>query len=291
MQAYLDLLQDVLDNGETRSDRTGVGTISVFDRQLKFDLQKGFPAVTTKKLAFQAMMGELLWFMNGETSISDLKFRTFNDSHSEKPTIWDANQKAYFDKFHDTSDWSIHNYDDDDNGAIYGYQWRKRHGVDQLEMVINRIKKDPTSRRLLVSAWDIEYANNPGAGSLPPCHYAFQFYVREGMYLDLKFHMRSSDVFLGLPLNIASYAALCHIVAHMTGYEVGTLTADLGDTHIYLNHVDQVREQLTREPYPLPEFNLPQFIENLSDLEGLTASNFFLEGYEHHPTIKAPMAV
>lgn len=291
MQAYLDLLQDVLDNGETRTDRTGVGTLSVFDRQLKFDLQKGFPAVTTKKLAFRAMMGELLWFMNGETGIASLKARTFGDCHSPKTTIWDANQKAYFDKFRNTADWDSYNFSDDDNGAIYGYQWRNGGQVDQLRTVIERIRKDPTSRRLLVSAWSNDDANTPAAGSLPPCHYAFQFYVREGKYLDLKWHQRSVDVFLGLPLNIASYAAMCHIVAYMTGYEPGTLTADLGDTHIYLNHVDQVKEQLTRTPYPLPDFFYPAFISDLSDLEELTAFDFSLEDYEHHPTIKAPMAV
>lgn len=285
MKQYLDLLKDVLDNGTLRNDRTGTGTISVFDRQIRFDLQDGFPAVTTKKLAFRSMIGELLWFINGETHLSELRYRTFGDYESNKKTIWDANQADFRKRClefleDDIEDWC---------GKIYGSQWNHDN---QLIEVVERIKTNPTDRRLLVSAWNVDQVNNPFVVSLPPCHYAFQFYVRDGKYLDLKWHQRSVDLFLGLPFNIASYAALCIIVASITGLAPGRLTGDLGDCHIYSNHVDQVKEQLSRETFDnCVDFVCNKELRDMEDLMTMTANDFALLNYQHHDTIKAKMAV
>lgn len=290
MKQYLDLLEDVLTNGEERNDRTGVGTISVFDRQIKFDMADGFPAVTTKKLAFKAMMGELLWFMNGETELQRLRYRTFGDAWCDKTTIWDANQKDYVKK-----QFGLDSTTTDDCGLIYGHLW---HLDNQFWSVVDRISKNPTDRRLIVNSWNPEIVNHPHKLALPPCHYAFQFYVREGKYLDLKWHQRSCDAFLGCSFNIASYAALLHIVSAITGLVPGILTGDLGDVHIYKNHIEQVKEQLTRQPKPLPEFVLPeQLSKPLSAqvaeviIDNLTSKDFSLKNYECYPAIKAEMAV
>lgn len=315
MKQYLNLLQDILDNGEHRPDRTGVGTISVFDRHLTFDMEDGtFPAVTTKKLAFKSMIGELLWFLNGETSLNDLRHRTFND-HGKDPskrTIWDANQKAFRDRLF--CDGTFDSFDD--CGYIYGNLWHHRN---QFWEVVKRIITNPSDRRLMVNCWIPEIVNNDLALALPPCHYGFQFYVRgldknpRGTHLDIKWNQRSVDSFLGLSFNIASYATLLHIVAAITGLKAGKVSCTLGDVHIYENHVEQVREQLSREPKPLPKmitgFDIleKQFKSiDETDLEKsasarvqdaiecihtLAADDFMLIGYEHHPAIKAPMAV
>lgn len=286
MKQYLNLVRDVLENGSARSDRTGTGTLSLFGKRLEFDLQEGFPAVTTKKLAFKSMIGELLWFMSGETTISDLKKRTFGSPDSDKSTIWDANQKDFASRISAT---------DDDCGKIYGYQW---HKSNQLRQVVNRLIDNPTDRRLLVSAWDVDIVDDPCAMALPPCHYAFQFYVR-GPFLDLMWSQRSGDVFLGIPYNSASYAALVHIVAAMTGLIPGKLIGNIGDTHIYSNHIKQVEEQLSRTPYKLPDLVLPEWLTSnkpIGEKWNLlyncgVADQFSLKNYQCHPSIKAPMAV
>lgn len=300
MKEYLSLLSDVIHNGEIRDDRTGVGTISQFGKMIKVDLSEGYPAVTTKKLAFKSMTGELLWFMNNETTLSSLRYRTFGSYESEKPTIWDANQADFFQRVSGSGKISRELLGVVEQvggcGLIYGHQWNREN---QLYNVIQEIINNPSSRRLLVSAWDYPDVADDMKVALPPCHYAFQFNVREGKYLDLMWHQRSADLFLGCPYNIASYALLCHIVAAMTNLQVGKLTGTFGDTHIYKNHIDQVTEQLKRLPYEPPELVLPSvltdpdtsFDEKWKSLNDLTANDFALTHYDHHPAIKAPMAV
>ncbi len=299
MKQYLDLLQDVLDNGTERDDRTGVGTISVFGRQIRFNMADGFPAVTTKTLAFRAMCSELLWFLEGSTNehrLAEIKNdgRPYAElTEKERRTIWTANYE---------NQGKALGYTDGELGRIYGSQWRSFKGrysrnryyycveVDQIKKVINEIKNDPNSRRLLVSAW------NPAelkVSSLPPCHYAFQFYV-DGDKLSLMYQMRSNDLFLGCPFNIASYALLLHIVAKITGKVPHELIASLGDCHIYKNHIEQVKEQLSRTPHKLPQLELPSNADysNIdSFLKSVKTSDFKLVGYEHDGAIKAPMAV
>lgn len=275
MKNYHDLLSHVLAHGAKRNDRTGTGTLSVFDARLEFDLSKGFPLLTTKKTHWGSIIAELCMFINAESNISYL--------HQYGCTIWD--------------EWA----DNDGNlGAIYGVQWRKWLGflendytfkVDQLKTVVQSLKSDPHGRRHLVSAWNVGELPEM---ALPPCHYAFQFYVRDNEFanvLDLKVHMRSVDLFLGLPFNIASYAALQHLIARVCNYDVGRLIMDLGDCHIYLNHIEQVNELLSRDPdkYPLPELELqpPYTIE----IGKITPYQFVLKNYQSYPSIKAPIAV
>jgi thymidylate synthase len=263
MKPYLDLLRDVLAHGERRADRTGVGTLSLFGAQTRYDLRDGFPLVTTKKVLFSAVVRELLWFLRGSTNI--------NDDLTQHTPIWDAWADA-----------------DGELGPIYGHQWRswggdaEHAGIDQLQQAIDTIKRDPTSRRIIVSAWNV--ADLPRM-KLPPCHAFFQFYVTNG-HLDLQLYQRSADLALGIPFNIASYALLLQMVAQETGLVARHFVHTLGDAHIYLNHVEGVKQQLEREPYPLPRVHIapkPIFELRFDDVG--------LEGYQHHPFIKFPVAV
>lgn len=264
MKAYLNLLQDVLEHGVKKEDRTGTGTISVFGRQLRFDLNEGFPLVTTKRLHLKSIVHELLWFISGDTNISYLK--------ENGVRIWD--------------EWADEN---GDLGPVYGSQWRKWETadgrvIDQIANVIAQIKTNPDSRRLLVSAWNVGEIDNM---KLPPCHYAFQFYVADGK-LSCMLNMRSVDCFLGLPFNIASYALLTHMVAQQCGLEAGEFIWAGGDVHIYSNHLEQVHTQLEREPFPLPKLIIKRKPESIFDYK---YEDFEFADYEHHPTIKAPVAV
>lgn len=285
MKQYQNLIQHILTTGYDTDDRTGTGTRAVFGTQLKFDLSEGFPAVTTKKLAWKACISELLWFMSGSTNVDDLRERT-HGSRTEGKTIWDENYENQAIAL---------GYSDGELGPVYGKQWRDFYGVDQLHDIIDRIKNKPTDRRLIVSSWNVPEINKM---ALPPCHYGFQFNV-SGSKLDLMFNMRSTDVFLGLPFNIASYAALLEIISKMTGLEPGILTYHGGNTHIYSNHIGQCEEVLRREPKKLCtlKINWPSNFESLSTKEQLEYilnmkhSDFILHNYESHSSIKAPMAV
>ncbi|MCU6790767.1 MULTISPECIES: thymidylate synthase [Paenibacillus] len=264
MKAYLDLLRDVLDNGAQKGDRTGTGTISVFGRQMRINLQEGFPLLTTKKLHIKSIVHELLWFLSGNTNIKYLR--------DNGVRIWD--------------EWA----DEEGNlGRVYGAQWRTWLGpngqvVDQITNVIGQIKSNPDSRRHLVSAWNPAEVDGM---ALPPCHYAFQFYVANGK-LSCMFQMRSIDTFLGLPFNLASYALLTHMIAQQCDLEVGDLIWTGGDTHIYLNHLEQVELQLTREPFPLPTLHIKRKPDSIFDY---TFEDFEFVSYQAHPGIKAIIAV
>ena len=264
MQAYLDLLRRILDEGVEKSDRTGTGTRSVFGHQMRFDLSEGFPLVTTKKVHTRSIFGELLWFMRGDTNVKWLQDRGIS--------IWD--------------EWADAN---GDLGPIYGYQWRSwpapdgRH-VDQLAQVVEQIRTNPDSRRHVISAWNV--ADLPRM-ALAPCHALFQFYVADGR-LSCQLYQRSGDLFLGVPFNIASYALLTHMVAQVSGLEAGDFVHTLGDAHLYLNHLDQAREQLTREPRPLPELRLDPACSAIDDF---TPESVQVVGYDPHPAIRAPIAV
>ncbi|GFR38255.1 thymidylate synthase [Insulibacter thermoxylanivorax] len=264
MEAYLNLLQDILDNGTAKEDRTGTGTISVFGRQMRFNLSEGFPLITTKRIHIRSVVHELLWFLSGSTNIQYL--------HDNGVTIWD--------------EWA----DEEGNlGRVYGAQWRTWRApngetIDQISKVIEQIKRDPDSRRHLVSAWNPAEIEDM---ALPPCHYAFQFYVANGK-LSCMFQMRSVDTFLGLPFNIASYALLTHMVAQQCDLDVGELIWTGGDVHIYSNHIEQVKLQLSRKPYPLPRLVIKRKPDSIFDYR---FEDFEFEGYQHHPGIKAPIAV
>ncbi|EMS9118388.1 thymidylate synthase [Escherichia coli] len=286
MKQYQYLINDILENGYETDDRTGTGTIALFGTKLRWDLTKGFPAVTTKKLAWKACIAELLWFMSGSTNVNELRLRT-HGSLIEGKTIWDDNYE------NQAKDLGYHS---GELGPIYGKQWRDFGGVDQLVETIDRIKKLPTDRRQIVSAWNPAEINQM---ALPPCHMFYQFNVRNG-YLDLQWYQRSVDVFLGLPFNIASYAALTHIVAKMCNLIPGDLVFSGGNTHIYSNHVEQCKEVLRREPKELCELvinGLPYKFRHLSTEEQieyvlkLRPKDFILKNYESHPAIKAKMAV
>jgi thymidylate synthase len=264
MQAYLDLLQHIIDKGATKTDRTGTGTTSCFGYQLRFDLSKGFPLVTTKKAHMKSIIYELLWFLRGETNIRYLK--------EHGVSIWDEWADA-----------------EGELGPVYGKQWRSWEGangqtIDQITQVIDQIKKTPDSRRLIVSAWNV--ADLPKM-ALMPCHALFQFYVAEGK-LSCQLYQRSADVFLGVPFNIASYALLTLMVAQVCGLEPGEFIHTFGDVHLYNNHLEQARLQLTRKPYPLPVMKVNPAVK---DIFGFHFEDFTLENYQSHPGIKAPVAV
>ncbi|AEH48066.1 thymidylate synthase [Parageobacillus thermoglucosidasius] len=264
MRQYLDLLQDILENGVPKEDRTGIGTFSVFGRQLRFNLQEGFPLLTTKKLHIRSIIYELLWFLRGDTNIRYLQ--------ENGVTIWD--------------EWADEN---GDLGPVYGAQWRSWKGadgktVDQISWVIEEIKRNPNSRRLLVNAWNVAELDEM---KLPPCHYAFQFYVADGK-LSCMWQQRSVDTFLGLPFNIASYALLTHMIAQQCGLDVGELIFSGGDVHLYKNHIEQAKLQLTREPRPLPKLVIKRKPASIFEYK---FEDFEIVGYDPHPHIKAPVAV
>ena len=277
MKIYLDALHYVLNNGTVREDRTGTGTIGVFGMQQRYNLQEGFPAVTTKRLAFKACLSELLWFIEGSGDEKRLREILHGSRDSDKDTIWTANATAPY--------WLPKAKYEGDLGRVYGVQWRDFGGVDQLLELIDGLKRDPYGRRHIITAW------NPGQldqMALPPCHCFAQFYVSADNKLSCQMYQRSCDMFLGVPFNIASYSLLTHMIAQVCGLGVGEFVHVLGDAHIYLNHVDQVKEQLAREPLPAPTLWINP---DVKDITQFTMEDFRLDGYNHHPPIKAPMAV
>ena len=265
MKQYLDLLQRILNEGTRKEDRTGTGTISVFGHQMRFDVSKGFPLLTTKKMFTRGIIEELLWFISGDTNKKTLQAKTVH--------IWDG-------------------CGDDETGElgpIYGHQWRawqdyEGGSIDQLMNAVETIKKNPDSRRIIVCSWNVAQIDQMG---LPPCHCFYQFYVADGK-LSLQLYQRSADTFLGVPFNIASYALLLMMMAQVTGLEVGEFVHTLGDAHIYLNHLDQVKLQLSREPLQLPKMIINPEIKDIRDFK---IEDFKLEGYECHPAIKGEVSV
>ncbi len=264
MQTYLDLMKTIKDFGSKKMDRTGVGTLSIFGHQMRFDLNDGFPLITTKKLHTKSIVHELLWFLKGDTNVKYL-----NDNGV---SIW--------------NEWADEH---GDLGPVYGYQWRSwptsdgRH-IDQITQLIHEIKQTPDSRRLLVCAWNVGCVEQM---ALPPCHCLFQFYVADGK-LSCQLYQRSADVFLGVPFNIASYALLTMMVAQVTGLQLGEFIHTLGDAHLYLNHLEQAKLQLSRDPLPLPHMQLNPDVKNIFDFK---AEDFALQNYQAHPHISAPVAV
>ena len=264
MKQYLTLLEHVKQNGQKKEDRTGTGTISVFGYQMRFNLNNSFPLLTTKKIHLKSVIYELLWFLSGDTNIKFLK--------DNGVSIWD--------------EWA----DENGNlGPVYGHQWRSWSAtegkeIDQISSLINQIKKTPDSRRLIVSAWNVGEINKM---KLPPCHCFFQFYVADGR-LSCQLYQRSADIFLGVPFNVASYALLTQMIAHVCGLECGEFIHTLGDAHIYTNHIDQVNEQLRRKPKKLPQIKINPSVKNIFDFK---YEDFILEGYDPYPLIKAPVAV
>lgn len=303
MKQYHDLLKDILTNGEVRDDRTGVGTHSVFGRQLRFNLAESFPAITTKKLAWKAVCGELIWFLEGSGSERRLAEITHGSAEG-KVTIWTPNALASY--------WKPKAQFEGDLGRVYGVQWRKwrKHKlrgegtynddfgnsyrrrsttqvqeIDQVKELINGIKTNPYGRRHIISAWNVGELDDM---ALPPCHVMSQYYVSRDGKLSCHMYQRSVDVFLGLPFNIASYALLTHMIAQVCGLEVGELVISTGDTHIYTNHVEQVKEQLSRAEFPQPQLKLNPAV---TDINSFTMSDIELVGYQSHGQIKADMAV
>ena len=264
MKQYLDLMKYVRESGTEKGDRTGTGTLSVFGYQMRFNLEEGFPLVTTKKVHLKSIIYELLWFLKGSTNIDYL--------NEHGVSIWDewADERGEL-------------------GPVYGAQWRSwptqdGSSIDQISEVINQIKANPDSRRLIVSAWNVSQIDSM---ALPPCHAMFQFYVADGK-LSCQLYQRSADIFLGVPFNIASYALLVLMIAKVTGLKPGEFVHTLGDAHLYLNHLGQVDEQLKRQPFPLPKMSITRDIKNVLDIE---YEDFSLEDYESHPHISAPIAV
>ena len=275
MKQYLDLLRDIMDNGTEKSDRTGTGTISVFGRQLRFDLNEGFPIITTKKVHLKSIIHELLWFLSGNTNIKYLR--------DNGVTIWD--------------EWADEN---GDLGPVYGSQWRdfNGQGVDQIQEVADTLKTNPDSRRMIVTAWnpvvlpderEKDFSKNvkEGKAALPPCHCFFQFYVSDGR-LSCQMYQRSVDTFLGMPFNISSYSLLTMMMAQTCGLGLGDLICVFGDTHIYANHIEQVKEQLSRTPKKLPEMHINKDVKNIFDFK---YEDFRLAGYNPYPAIKAQVSI
>jgi thymidylate synthase len=299
MKQYHELLQDILDNGELKDDRTGVGTYSVFGRHLRFDLRRGFPAITTKKLAWKACVGELLWFIEGSSDERRLAELT-HGTKDGTVTIWTPNALAPY--------WKPKAEFEGDLGRVYGVQWRHwnkyttekdmgpahkggtrlavdKTEVDQLSKLIEGLTQDPNGRRHILSAWNVAELDQM---ALPPCHVMSQFYVNKNKELSCHMYQRSVDVFLGLPFNISSYALLTHLIAHHCELKVGELVISTGDTHIYKDHIEQVKEQLSREEYPLPTLMLNSVKNNIFEM---TMQDIHLENYQSHGAIKAKMAV
>lgn len=305
MKTYLDALQQVLDHGTQKTDRTGTGTISMFGLQQRYDLSKGFPAVTTKRLAWKSVVSELLWFIEGsgdENRLAEILYgdNLYTDHGVRKPTIWTGNAQAdYWRNRYKKFPPKGPQYEGD-LGRVYGVQWRHwqatdkvfdgpsrlvQREVDQLAQLIEGIKRDPHGRRHILSAW------NPGdleEMALPPCHVMAQFYVGSDNKLSCQMYQRSCDMFLGIPFNIASYSLLTHMIAQVCELQVGEFVHVLGDAHIYLNHIEQVKEQLSREPLPAPTLTLNPEIK---DIDKFTMSDIVLNNYSSHATIKADMAV
>jgi len=298
-KAYLDLLKDILKNGVQKEDRTGVGTISLFGRQIRFDLSKGFPLLTTKKVFLRGIIVELLWFLKGEGNI---KYLVDNDVH-----IWDDWPYRYYSQTLKkkgekalSQEKFIAQVKEDSKfakkwgnlGPVYGVQWRhwktqKDKEVDQISKLIEQIKTNPSSRRLIVSAWNAADIDEMAKAGLPPCHTMFQFYVVNNK-LSCQLYQRSADTFLGVPFNIASYSLLTMMIAQVTGLELGEFVLTFGDVHIYSNHLDQVKEQLSRKPTKLPQMKLNPAVKNIFDFR---FEDFTLENYNPQPAIKAPIAV
>jgi thymidylate synthase len=292
MKQYHELLEDILENGEQRNDRTGTGTISVFGRQLRFDLSKTFPAITTKKLAWKACVGELLWFLEGSSDERRLAEITHGTRDSSKTTIWTGNAQASY--------WKPKAKFEGDLGRVYGVQWRKWDTfdlrwtesseyepiiIDQVKTLIDGIKNDPMGRRHIISAWNVAEL---GKMALPPCHIMSQFYVGTDGTLSCHMYQRSADVFLGVPFNISSYALLTYMIAQVTGLKPKELIISFGDAHIYQDHIEQVKEQLKREAYPEPTLWLNPEVK---DIDNFTMDDIKLNNYQSHEAIKAPMAV
>lgn len=305
MRQYLELLEDIKNNGVKKADRTGVGTISVFGRQLRFDLNDGFPAMTTKKLFMRGIIHELIWFLKGSTNI---KYLVDNDVH-----IWDEwpyrhylMEQSWPVPDSTSQDWldGIKEFTEKikadagfakkwgELGPVYGYQWRSwpapdgQH-IDQIKKAIETIKNNPDSRRIIVSAWNVAEVDEMAKAGLPPCHLLFQFYVAGGK-LSCQMYQRSADTFLGVPFNIASYALLTMMVAQVCGLEPGDFVHTFGDTHLYLNHLEQVDKQLKRQPRSLPKMRINPKVKSIDDFK---FEDFELVGYDPHPAIKAPIAV
>ena len=314
MKQYLDLCKHILDNGTKKEDRTGTGTLSVFGYQMRYNLAEGFPLMTTKKTAFRLIVSELLWFIQGDTNVRTLIAEnnhiwdewSFGQWVSSKeydgPDMTDFGRRAQKDEQfavlykHEMAKFQVRILEDaefaekyGDLGPVYGKQWRSWQTttgdtIDQLKNVIESIKKNPDSRRHLVTAWNPEFVEDM---ALPPCHIMFQFYVADGK-LSCQLYQRSADVFLGVPFNIASYALLTHLIARECGLEVGDFVHTTGDTHLYVNHLDQVNEQLSRTPKQLPTLRINDDVESIFDL---TINDISIEGYDPHPRISAPVAV
>lgn len=310
MRQYLDLLQHILDHGTQKGDRTGTGTLSTFGYQMRFNLQEGFPLLTTKKLATRAITHELLWFLSGDTNIKylvdrDVKiwnewpFQDYlkkNNLEKDFPTYsdaWNAKMTEFIEQIKTdpafAKQWG-------ELGPVYGHQWRNfgatknadggynKDGTDQISWLLNEIQKNPNSRRLIVTGWNPQ---EQGKVALPPCHTLFQFFVADGR-LSCQLYQRSADTFLGVPFNIASYSLLTHMIAQVSGLQVGEFVHTIGDAHLYVNHLEQAKEQLSREPRPLPQLKLNPAVK---DLFAFTFEDIEVTGYDPHPAIKAPIAV
>ena len=287
MRAYLDLLEYILENGEVRDDRTNTGTISSFGHQLKFDLSDGFPAVTTKSLAWKGVVSELLWFLEGSSDERRLAEIRYNKPRGELrdlskfSTIWTDNADNQGKELGYINTDTIKEL-----GPVYGVQWRNWSGIDQIKKLINDLKINPNGRRHILSAWNV---NELDKMALPPCHVMSQYYISNGT-ISCHMYQRSADMFLGVPFNIASYALLLSILGNILDLKPKYFVHSFGDAHIYSNSIEQVKEQLSREPLPLPKLKMPN-ISSIDEIKDLSIEDFKLEGYEHHPPIKAKMAI